>query len=716
VSLQPERQTVKQVIQNYRSGKLEVAEIPVPELRPGTVLVRTAVSLISAGTERQLMGLAKASLIGKAVARPDLVRQVVRKVERDGIVETIGAVFAKLDTPIPLGYSLAGVVVDVHPAITHLAAGDRIACAGAGYANHAEFNVVPKHLCVKLPEGVSNEDASFVTLGAIALQGLRQAEPTLGERFVVLGLGLIGQLTVQLLKANGCHVLGYDPDPGKAELARELGADLAVTSSVEQAVRDFTGGVGADGVIVAASSKSSEPMHTAAEIARLKGRVVVVGQVGMDLVREPFYRKELDLRLSMSYGPGRYDPAYEDEGHDYPIGYVRWTEERNLAAFLDLVRTSKVTPAALVSHRFPIAAAREAYALLESEKPCLGVLLAYPVDAPLSRRVALVSVRRSPVRGQCRVGVIGAGNFAKGVLIPALRKHPNVTLGAVVTSGGISARHAAAKFGFSSAATDAAAVLDDLETQAVVIATRHSSHARLARMALEAGKHVFCEKPLALTRDELDAVISAAQTSPGLLTVGFNRRCAPYVREIKETIAARAGPLMMSYRVNAGAVPATSWLVGPEGGGRVLGEVCHFVDTMSFLAGAPVARVSARRLETSADSVAATLTFADGSIGTILYTAVGDPSFPKERLEVFAADRVAVLDDFRALTLSVAGKRRRRRALSRDKGHRALLAAFIAAARGEGPLPMSLGEIANVTAATFAIEEALRTRAETVVD
>ncbi len=706
---------MKQVIQNYRSGRLEVADIPVPELRPGSVLVKTAVSLISAGTERQLVNLAKASLIGKAVARPDLVRQVMRKVERDGIVETIGAVFSKLDTPIPLGYSLAGVVVDVHPTVTHLAAGDRVACAGAGHANHAEFNVVPKHLCVKLPQGVSNEDASFVTLGAIALQGLRQAEPTLGERVAVLGLGLIGQLTVQLLKANGCHVLGYDPDPNKAEMALELGADIAVTSGVEQAVRDFTAGVGADAVIVAASSKSSEPMRTAAEIARVKGRVVVVGQVGMDLVRDPFYRKELDLRLSMSYGPGRYDPAYEEQGHDYPIGYVRWTEERNLAAFLELVRAGKVTPAALVSHRFPIASAEEAYDLLESGSPCLGVLLNYPADAPLTRRVALAPVPRTAARGEMRVAMIGAGNFAKGVLIPALKKIPNVTLGGVVTSGGISARHAASKFGFAFAATDAASVIGDRETDAVVIATRHSSHATLARMALEAGKHVFCEKPLALSRDELAEVIAAAERSPGILTVGFNRRCAPQVRAIKEMLAGRAGPMMMSYRVNAGAVPATSWLVGAEGGGRVLGEVCHFVDTMCYLAGAPVTRVSASRLEAAADAIAATLTFADGSIGTILYTSVGDPSFPKERLEVFAADRVAVLDDFRSLTLSVAGKRRRKRAISRDKGHRALLAAFVAAARGEGPPPMSLSEMVNVTAATFAIEDAMRTRAEMAV-
>ena len=707
---------MKQIIQNYRSGKLEVADVPVPELRAGTVLVHTRVSLISAGTERQLVQLAKASLVGKAAARPDLVRQVMRKVERDGVVETVGAVFSKLDTPIPLGYSLSGTVFDVHPSVTHLAVGDRVACAGAGHANHAEFNAVPKHLCVKLPDGVSDDDASFVTVGAIALQGLRQAQPTLGERFVVLGLGLIGQLTVQLLKANGCRVLGYDPDAAKVDLARKLGADQAVASDIAEAVQNFTGGVGADGVIVAASSSSNEPIRTAAEISRLKGRVVVVGLVGMELEREPFYRKELDLRLSMSYGPGRYDPAYEQEGRDYPIAYVRWTEQRNMTAFLELVAASKVTPAELVSHRFPIGEAEKAYDLLDGKSPHLGILLNYPADTAVARRIAVGARSHAVAVARNRVGVIGAGNFAKSVLLPAMKKQRDVMFTSVVTTSGISAHHVARKFGFGSASTEAMSVFGDPDTNTVIIATRHSTHARLTRMGLDAGKHVFCEKPIALTEAELTEVMEAAEKSAGILAVGFNRRFAPQVRTIKDAFADRTGPLMMAYRVNAGVVPATSWLVGEEGGGRILGEVCHFVDTLSFIAGAPVVAVSAQGTDASPDSVAATVTFADGSVGTILYTAVGDPAFPKEYLEVFAADRVAILDDFRALTLSTRGKRSRRSSLSRDKGHRDLLRTFLKATRGEGARPFTLAEIANVTSATLAIEQAVKTRAQVAVE
>lgn len=707
---------MKQIIQNYRSGELQVVEVPVPELRAGTALVRTRVSLISAGTERQLLQLARASLVGKAAARPDLVRQVRQKVQRDGLVETVGAVFAKLDTPVPLGYSLTGEVIDVHPSVTGLSIGDRVACAGAGHANHAEINAVPKHLCVKVPEGVDDEAASFVTVGAIALQGIRQAQPTLGERFVVLGLGLIGQLSVQLLKANGCQVLGYDPDPTKAELARKLGADDAVAIGLSDAVNAFTEGVGADGVIVAASTSSDEPVRQAAEISRLKGRVVVVGLVGMKLERDQFYRKELDLRLAMSYGPGRYDPAYEDLGRDYPIAYVRWTEERNMKAFLDQVKAGRVTPGELVSHRFAIGDAERAYALLESDEPYLGILLNYPDQAPLVRRVP--SQPEAPIAksGTSRIGVVGAGNFAKGVLIPALRKVPNVKLTGVATRTGISARHAAGKFGFAHAATDVEEVLNDPGTDAVVIATRHSSHAALAGQALAAGKHVFCEKPIALTRDDLDAVTAAARQSRRVLTVGFNRRCAPHVLAIKSAFAGRSGPLMMSYRVNAGTVPATSWIVSEEGGGRVLGEVCHFVDTMCAVADAPVVRVSAQQPAGATDALAATLTFADGSVGVILYSAAGDPSFGKEYFEVFGDGRVAVLDDFRRLTLVKNGKRRRSSALRRDKGHRALLAAFVAATRGEGPLPMSLAEIANVTATTFALEVAARAHADVAVE
>jgi predicted dehydrogenase/threonine dehydrogenase-like Zn-dependent dehydrogenase len=678
-------------------------------------MVRSSISVISTGTERQLLRLAQATLLGKAIARPDLVHQTLNKMRRDGVVETVGKVFSKLDTPTPLGYSLAGTVVDLDPSVTGFSVGDRVACAGAGYATHAELNVIPKHLCTKLPPAVSNEDAAFVTLGAIALQGVRQAQPQLDERFVVLGLGLIGLLTIQILKANGCRVLGFDPDVERAKLALALGADDAVASDLPQAALAFTDGVGADGVIVAASSPSNEPIQTAAEISRAKGRVVVVGLVGMNLERDQFYRKELDLRLSMSYGPGRYDPSYEDHGHDYPIAYVRWTEGRNMAAFVHLISAGKVTPARLISHRYPIADAADAYKLLASSAPCLGILLTYPTDAPLVRRLPVTANKPVENNSGNRIGFIGAGSFARDTLMPLASAVPGATLTVVATKSGSSARHAAKKFGFRFAASDPAEVIADEATDTVVIATRHSTHAQLVVSALQHGKHVFCEKPLALTKEELDKVMSAANGSKTLLAVGFNRRFAPYILATKQWLSGHAGPLVMTYRVNAGTLPAAHWSLGEEGGGRIIGEVCHFVDAMASLVGAPVLRVSAHRPPGSSDSVVATLVFAGGSVGTIVYTALGDASLPKEFLEVFAPGRAAILDDFRKLSLVADGKTRRRRTFRRDKGHKALLAAFVKATQSQGPLPMTLAEIANVTSTTFAIESALRDGREVAV-
>ncbi len=439
---------VKQVVQNYRTGELKVAEVPAPALPDGNLLVVTRASLISAGTEKQLTDLAKASLAGKAMARPDLVRRVLRNVQRDGLRPTMEKVFAKLDTPVPLGYSVAGEVLRVGRGVQGFAVGDRVACAGAGLANHAEINAVPKNLTVPIPDGVDDEEASFVTLGAIALQGVRQAEPTLGERFVVMGLGLIGLLTVQLLKANGCRVLGFDPKPERAALARELGADMAVNIGLAEAVQGFTGGHGADAVILTASAKSSEPLNQAAEISRLKGRIVLVGMTGMTIDREPFYKRELALKLSLSYGPGRHDPSYELSGHDYPLPYVRWTEQRNMEAFLALVAEGKVTPKRLVTHRFPIAEAQRAYALMEGSEPYLAILLTYPGDEaarPLQQRI-----ERQPQRAKSNgtgVAFIGLGNYAKSMLLPAFRKERGVKLIAAVTSTGISAGHASEKYG-----------------------------------------------------------------------------------------------------------------------------------------------------------------------------------------------------------------------------------------------------------------------------
>jgi len=700
---------VKQIVQSYRTGELKVADVPVPRAGSGSLLVATRVSLISAGTEKQLMELAKASLAGKAMARPDLVRRVVRNVQRDGLKPTIEKVFAKLDAPIPLGYSLAGEIVEFGRTVSGHYVGGRIACAGAGLANHAEINAVPKNLCVPIPDAVDDEDASFVTLGAIALQGVRQAGPTLGERVVVMGLGLIGLLTVQLLKANGCRVLGFDPNPARAALARELGADIVVSDRLHEVTAGFTGGHGADAVIITASTKSNEPINQAAEISRLKGRIVVVGLVGMTIDREPFYKRELDLKLSMSYGPGRHDPDYEQAGHDYPLAYVRWTEQRNMEAFLALVAEGKVTPKKLVTHRFTIGDAGQAYALMESGEPHLAILLTYPGNGAhrIERTLAVKATASSGPGGRSRIAFIGLGNYAKGVLLPAVKKLPGIELAAVATSTGISAGHAGEKHGFATIATDAEAVLADPAIDTVFIATRHDTHADLAAAALAAGKHVFCEKPLAVDDAGLARVVAAAQIAPGVLTVGFNRRLAPLLTKAKLALEPRSGPLVMIYRINAGAIPAGDWTQREEGGGRIVGEVCHFIDAMTYLCGSLPIEVHAIAAQLHADAVSILLRFQDGSTGTIVYSSLGDPAVPKEYLEVFAAGCVVQLDDFRKLTVTRKGKAEVSKG-SQDKGQSGLVAAFFAAVRGTAPAPISLPELQAVTAATFAIEDALR--------
>jgi predicted dehydrogenase/threonine dehydrogenase-like Zn-dependent dehydrogenase len=699
---------MKQVEQNYRSGKLRVVDVPAPRVGEGRLLVATRVSLISSGTEKQLIDLAKASLAGKAMARPDLVRRVIRNVQRDGLKPSIDKVFAKLDTPIPLGYSLAGEVIEVGRGVTGWAVGDRIACAGAGLANHADYNSVPKNLSVPIPAAVDDEDASFVTLGAIALQGVRLAAPTLGEKIVVMGLGLIGLLTVQLLKANGCRVLGFDPNADRADLARQLGADVAIADGLAETMAGFTGGVGADAAIITASSKSNEPINTAAEVSRLKGRIVVVGMVGMTIDREAFYKRELELKLSLSYGPGRYDPAYELGGHDYPLPYVRWTEQRNMEAFLALIAEGKVTPKRLVTHRFPIAQAEKAYELMGRGEPYLAMLLTYEPEkvASIARQISLVR-QPAPVTGS-RVAFIGMGNYAKGVLLPAVRKVDGVALTTVVTSTGISAGHAGETYGFKTVATDPAAVLTDPDTNIVFIATRHDTHARLAADALRAGKHVFCEKPLALDPAGLSEVLAAAGSAPGILTVGFNRRFAPLMIKAKAALEPRSGSLVMLYRINAGTIPKESWIQQEEGGGRIIGEVCHFVDALTFLTGSLPLEVHAVAARNHADAVSIVLRFADGSTGTIVYSSVGDHSVPKEYLEVFADALLVRLDDFRQMTVTRYAKSTVHK-IAHDKGQQGLVRAFFDASRGRRAAPISLSELGSVTDTMFAIEEALRT-------
>ena len=704
---------MKQVIQSYRTGVLKVADVPAPGVEPGAVLVATAASLVSYGTEKMVMDLAKKSLIGKARDRPDLVKKAIQRIGRDGIAATVSAVRSKLEQPIPLGYSSAGVVVAVGESVVGIDVGARVACAGAKVANHAEVNLVPQNLCALVPAGVTDEVAAFVTVGAIALQGVRIAGVALGEVYAVIGLGLIGQLTVQLIKAAGGRVLGIDLDPTKVELARKLGADAAVLRSDDVAAQAaaLTAGRGVDGVLITAATASNDPVQLAGELCRDRGRVVAVGAVGMEIPRRPYYDKELSFFLSRSYGPGRYDPLYEESGIDYLIGYVRWTEQRNMEAFLGQCAAGRLDLQALITHRFPIDRAEEAYQLIASGADALGIILTYPAREAPPRSVEIPG-RGQPVRGDVRISVVGAGGFASGVLVPALAKVPNVRLDAIVSARGLSARHLADKFGFSSCSTDAGSVLGGAST-AVVIATRHNLHASQVIAALQAGKHVFVEKPLALTPDELDEILAERERAGKILLVGYNRRFSPLARELSAFLAGRRAPLVMCYRVNAGAIPAESWIHDPViGGGRIIGEVCHFIDLAAYLAGAPPISVRCQGVApgTSArndDNVLVTVGFGDGSLCSIAYVASGDASAGKERLEVMGDGASAVLEDFRMLELRRAGKRRVIRKLMQDKGHAAEMQAFVAAIRNGGDFPIDLPTLAAVSRATFAAMDSL---------
>jgi predicted dehydrogenase/threonine dehydrogenase-like Zn-dependent dehydrogenase len=724
---------MKQILQNYKTGEVSVADVPPPIAQRGRVLVRTAASLISAGTERMAVELGRKSLLGKARERPDLVKQVIQKAQREGLITTLTAVQSKLNAANALGYSAAGIVTDVGEDVTDFRAGDRVACAGAGFASHAELLSVPKNLCVRLPDAVDFEAASFGTLGAIALQGVRLAEPTLGESVVVIGLGLLGQLTVQLLKANGCRVFGVDLDPVKVELARTLGADDGCVSggATWQTVIDWSRGRGADAVLITAATSSDQPVELAGEISRLKGRVVAVGLVGMNVPRKIYYERELTLKVSMSYGPGRYDPEYEERGHDYPFAYVRWTEGRNLEAFLDLVAAGTVRLAPLITHRFSIADGERAYKLIagETKEPYLGIVLGYDTARELvrtiERRKDHADAGRVPARAAgtsaaaaaaaVRVGMIGAGSYAQKFLLPNFKANGAV-FQSVATASGISAHSIGEKYDFARVVADAEEVIADPQANLIVIATRHDSHAELARRALAGGRHVFVEKPLALNDEELDGVLAAASSSSGRLLVGFNRRFSPHAQEATRAFAARREPLSIMYRVNAGRIPRTSWIQDArEGGGRIIGEVCHFIDLMHFLTGALTVRVYAEAVASrnqeivDEDSVMITLRFSDGSNGTIAYLAEGDRALSKERIEIFGGGKTFVIEDFRSAALYEGGRERRTKLRTQDKGQNAEVRALCAMVRDDSPAPITLRDLAATTRATFRIRESLRT-------
>jgi predicted dehydrogenase/threonine dehydrogenase-like Zn-dependent dehydrogenase len=728
---------MRQVLQSARTGKIEVAEVPAPRILPGCVLVRIAASLVSAGTERASSDFAAKSLMQKARSRPDLVREVMNKIRRDGVLSAASAVRSRLDQPAALGYSSAGTVVEAGEGITDLRPGDRVACAGAGFAVHAEFACVPRLLVARIPSAeVGFESAAFTTIGAVAIHGVRTAEAKLGDVVAVIGLGLLGQLAVQILNAAGCRVIGIDPVQERAELAAKLGA-LAVTAS-EAEFRDLclrhSGGNGADSVLIAAETPSSGPVNLASEVARDRGVVAAVGTVGMELQRKLYYEKELDFRVSRSYGPGRYDTAFEQKGRDYPIGYVRWSETRNMQAFLQLLADGKLDVRPLITHSFAIENAGAAYELITGKtgEPHLGVVIRYPEKAPLlakdarngaptvvsgeiPRRLELISRREeasSSSQVRVRVGVLGAGNFAQGVLIPAIKTARGAELVGLCASGGARTRASADKFGFQFCTTDEEAIYSDASINTVVIATRHHLHAGQVLRALESGKHVFCEKPLCLKEEELEEIERAYSRCGGelRLMVGFNRRFAAMARQMKDFLSQSGGAFAMHYRVNAGSLPKDHWIEDPgQGGGRILGEVCHFVDFLSFLCGAPPTIVSAHSLNSAAgQDVIASLEFEDGSQGTISYLCSGDRAFSKERVEVFGGGSVAVLDDFRRLELVRNGRKNSSRSwLKQDKGHAAEWKAFCECIQNGRPAPISFEEIAASTRATIWIVDSL---------
>ncbi|MEU7055973.1 bi-domain-containing oxidoreductase [Streptomyces sp. NPDC046197] len=720
---------MKQVVQNYKSGELALLDVPVPGCKPDGVLVRSAYSLISTGTELMKVSEAGMSMLGKARSRPDQVAKVMQSVATNGVPATYRKVMGKLDSYTPLGYSLCGVVEQVGTGIDDVKVGDLVACAGNEHALHAELNWVPKNLYARMPDGLAPRHAAFGTVGSIALQGVRRGEPQLGDVALVIGLGLIGQLVVQLLAASGVRVIGVDPDPVRCELAERLGAAACgdpASAAVENSVAELTGGHGVDQVYLAAAGGSNQPVELAARLSRDRGRVVDIGKCRLDLPWNAYYEKELDVRFSRSYGPGRYDPEYELEGRDYPIGYVRWTERRNLACFLDLVARGSVDVEPLVSHIADFDDAVETYQRLkDGDLKAVAVLFRYSEHAGEAEEagapaVAVPAVKRpsggvsAPARAAktpVRLAFVGAGNYATSMLLPHLAQRDGVKLSTVVTTTALSAANAQRKFGFAEATTDLDAVLGDPSIDAVFVVTRHSSHAELTQRALLSGKAVFVEKPLALTEDELAGVLAAVEESGNdRLQVGFNRRFAPLLQEARKRFGARTGPASLRYLVNAGRLQHGSWYLqqGTEGS-RFAGEGGHFIDTASWLLEADPVSVYAVATSGNED-LQVVLRYPDGSTATISYVTSGAPGFPKETLDLVAEGKVLRLDDFvRAAVYD--GRRRRwvssRLPKARDKGQSAELAAFIKAVRTGGPMPVPLESLVATTSATLAVQAGL---------
>ncbi len=708
---------MKQLLQNLKTGNILIEEVPIPNCGPNEVLIRTERTLISPGTERMLVEFGRSGYIQKAKQQPDKVKMVLNKIKTDGLLPTIETVFAKLDAPLPLGYCNAGTVIKVGNNVNEFKIGDRVVSNG----NHAEIVCVGKNLVAKIPDNVSIDQASFTVIASIALQGIRIAQPSLGETFVVIGLGLIGQITMELLRVNGCEAIGIDIDENKVQLALERGFTSINSTNINPVdfILNKTDGIGVDGVIITAATKSNTPIEQSAEMCRKKGRIVAVGAIKMDIPRPPFYEKELAFYISTSYGPGRYDPLYEEKGIDYPIGYVRWTEKRNFSAILDLLSSGRLDFSHLISERFKFEDAPEAYSKILNNRQLLGVLLEYPPknNSQNFKETIIKYPNEHEKSSQVKIGVIGAGNFTNLIILPNLKKQ-KINLVGIASAKGLSAAIAAKKYGFSFSTTDTTKILEDPSINTIFITTRHNSHAHLVTEALKNGKHVFVEKPLALNIEELAKIVKTinhlkSQNKLPALMVGFNRRFSSFAKAIKNILQNRSGNVAFNFTVNAGHIPADHWIHDPQvGGGRIIGEGCHFIDLLSFLISSKVIKIQSTALgkQFSAnpiqyDNVLMNLTFADGSVGTIQYLANGNKSFPKERLLIFFDNKVIELDNFKQMKgFGVKSLKK----LSQDKGHSVEISEFINnLQQSNGPL-ISLDSMINTTLATFAHVRSLK--------
>lgn len=705
---------MKQVLQDLGKGRIFVDEVPPGKPGPGQVLVRNAYSALSPGTEKSKVEIGRKSLLGKALERPDQVRLVLHKIRQEGLLSTWQKVKDRLDRPTPLGYSSSGVVIETGCDVEKLKVGDRVACAGNQFATHAEIITVPVNLCVKVPEGVHLSEAATATLGAIALHGVRQSKTKLGENVVVIGLGLLGQLTTQILRAGGCRVFGIDLEPNKVELARALGMEeggLWDTTGLPERIHSFTNGLGADAVLLTAATESSEPLLFAAHCARDRARLVVLGLVPVSLPRSPFYEKELSVVSSRSYGPGRYDPLYEEKGVDYPIGYVRWTEGRNMSAYLNLLSRRTINIKPLLTHHFSIEEAPQAFERIASpgEETTLAVLLEYPQEIQAPLKTLKIKEPSAPHTGTVGLGVIGAGNFGSSTILPTLKEMKEIDLRILCTQHGHSAAHLGRKLGFLESTCDPEMVLKNPAVDTVLIATRHNTHGPLVKAALEAGKRVFVEKPLCLNTDELDQIIKAHALSNRPVMVGFNRRFSRLIKEARTFLSGLARPRLINYRINAGPLPPGHWLKDTEvGGGRILGEVCHFIDLAVHLADSQPTQLSAQSPGGPAsEDVSVQITFKDESLANIFYTSQGHAGFGKERLEVFASQHVLVLDDFRSLMIHGPTIKKRFKTWTPNKGYREELEAWVRSLLTGEAAPIPLCESILTTQLTFMVLESL---------